>query len=218
MTKPTRREFIVYATAAAAAMTTAAATCLPALTLGPGRAHIVGLGKAGGAFLDFVFPRLPPDFDRNIHRIDTEYRAGLLGRSFLGIDQPPFLPGDPIVFLVGLGARMGDAAPRLVKAMLEKGHPSVVVCSLPFAMEGKARRTRAETAAGSIKEAGGTLHVVDYQIVLQEEGSSDAAFGRVESLALEVVLSVGRGLPVPVTPAWSSYAFSGHRDIPLPRL
>ena len=220
MTKHTRREFLITGAAAAVATTTAAAAAaIPALTPAPGRAHLVGLGKAGGALLDFVLPRLPADFVRNVHLITTEYRAGLLARSFLGLDQPPFLPHDPVVFLVGLGGRTGSAAaPHLVKAMLEKGRPPVVVASLPFAVEGATRRKRAEAAARAIEGFGATVFVVDYEVVLWEEGSSEEAFRRVESLALEVVLRVGRGLPIPATPAWSTYTFSEHRDIPLPRL
>lgn len=218
MTKPNRRQFMISTAAATVAATTGTALAAISGGSGPGRAHLVGLGDAGGAFLDFVLPRLPPDFERNIHRPATPRLAGLLARSFLGLDLPPFLPGDPVVVLTGLGGRMGDTAPRLVEGLLEKGHPSVVVASLPFAFEGKARRERAEAVARTMEGLAARLVVVDYQVVLEEESSPDAAFHQIENLAVDVVLRIGRGLHVPSVRAWSSYVFSDHRDIPLPRL
>lgn len=214
-TKQTRREFMASTVAAAAVASAVGGLPIPAP---PGRAHLVGLGRAGGTFLDYVLPRLPPAFDRNVHRITTDHRAGLLARSFLGLDLAPFLPHDPVVIFVGLGGKTGSAgAPRLVKAMLEKAHPAVVLCSLPFAFEGRERRTRAETAARTMEEFGARLLVVDFQAALQEGHSSEAAFGRVERLALEVVLRVGVGVPPPSMAAWRSFTFSDRRDVPLAR-
>lgn len=211
MNKPNRRQFVISTAAAAA---TVAGTALTAIS-GPGRACLVGLGGAGCALLDFILPRLPIGFDRHVHGIATTHVAGLFARSFLGLDVPPLRPTDPIVLLVGLGGRVGATAPLLASPRLRLTRP-FVVASLPFAFEGKRRRTRAERVAGVMERAGVKLVVVDLQTVLQEQGSPDAGFRRVENVALDTVLRVGRGLPAPSVPRWNPHVYSDRRDIPLP--
>jgi len=68
-----------------------------------------------------------------------------------------------------------------------------------------------------MERAGVKLVVVDFQAVLHEQSSTDAAFRRVENVALDTLIRVGRGQPMPLLPPWASYRFPEHRDLPLPR-